>query len=317
MFSLPDAGKSLMKRSRKRKANRKHLLYGASAAALLCAAILFGMIIHKYAGLQAGPDPSGTVAESSAQAGANASGSGSESASGGAGASQNESEPDITATPVHPVKVVPAPPVDDDPPNKTGYVETPREKQIYSYLQIPHEINFEGDFRWSGDWGKIMASGREFYYWGCGICCLSSIFSTYRAEDIPPDVIYYETREYTDYNPDSGHGAVSWEQLRKMCRRYGYTAVLKTKPADYSQFQKDIYQAAAVIVLVAKQNDDKLWWYTNGHYVNLWEYDYATDSVFLSDPSGLFNRARVSLSDIYAALKTSSGAQYMIIDPGY
>ena len=93
--------------------------------------------------------------------------------------------------------------------------------------------------------------------------------------------------------------------------------MLKTKPADYSQFQRDIHGAAAVIVLVSKDNDDKLWWYTNGHYVNLWEYDPATDSVFLSDPSGLFNRARVSLEDIYRALKTASNAQYMIIDPGY
>ncbi len=293
------------RRSRKKASHQKGLLYAAIAAVLFCAALLFGLIVRKV------PDkPAETETSFSAET------LPPETASESA-AEEEEEVPEVIAIPIHAAKVIPAPPVDDDPPNIRGYVETPKEKQIYSYLQIPHDINFDRDFRWSGDWGRIMASGREFYYWGCGICCLSSIFSTFRAKDIPPDVIYYETREKTDYNPDSGHGAVSWGQLKKMCGIYGCSAVLKTKPADYSQFQRDIYGAAAVIVLVSKDNDDKLWWYTNGHYVNLWEYDPATDSVFLSDPSGLFNRARVSLEDIYRALKTASNAQYMIIDPGY
>ncbi len=203
---------------------------------------------------------------------------------------------------------------EDNLPNNTGYSESEREFQIYSYVQAPGWY-YEGDSKWAGDWCYIKAAGREFIYWGCGICCLSNIYSTFQAKPVLPDVVYEWTREKTTYNPDSGVGAVSWSELKTMCTEYGMEARLCTKPKEYSEFQKDIWQSDAAIVLVCKDNDGTLWDYTSGHYVNLWEYDPETDTVFLSDASGLHNRARVSLRDIYNALKTASSAQYMIVFP--
>ncbi len=207
---------------------------------------------------------------------------------------------------------------EDNLPNNTGLAESEREFQIYSYIQAPgwyYEGYYHGDPKWAGDWCYIKAAGREFIYFGCGICCVSNIYSTFQAKPIPPDVVYYQAKEEVGYNPDSGVGAVSWEQLKGMCTKHGMEARLCTKPREYSDFQRDIWQSDAAIVLVSRYNDDKLWEYTTGHYVNLWEYDPETDTVFLSDASGEHNRARVSLRDIYNALKTASNAQYMIVFP--
>ena len=293
-----------MPRSRRRKtpyippAARAALLAAVLAAAAVCIYFAAGSRLR-----ESGPDI--PAASQAADPGAG----------GNSGTVQEDAghTPKVTAVPIEPVFVIPAGDPGDNPPNKNGWTENFREKQIYSYVQVPDEI-YDGDLKWSGDWGNITAAGREFIYWGCGICCLSNIFSTYRGKPVPPDEVFDHTVSNTDYNPYSGVGAVSWAQLKKVCGQYGFQAVLKSKPADYSVFQKDMREAAAVIVLVSKQNDAKLWWYTNGHYVNLWEYDPVSDSVFLSDPSGLFNRARVMLIDIYKALKTSSDAQYLIVE---
>ncbi|MDO4961734.1 MAG: hypothetical protein Q4E57_07790 [Eubacteriales bacterium] len=199
-------------------------------------------------------------------------------------------------------------------PNENGTFETAEEGKIYSYIQ--QEIKYyNGDPKWAGEWAHITAAGREFINFGCGICCLSNIYSTFQQKPVTPDLVYDWAKQYVAYDPDSGIGAMSWSQLKGMITRYGMTAETKHKPADYAQFQRDMYEADACIVLVCKDNDARLWWYTNGHYVNVWAYDYASDSLFLSDASGLFNRARVPARWIYDALKTASDAQYLVVNP--
>ncbi|MBR6848743.1 MAG: hypothetical protein IKM88_00710, partial [Lachnospiraceae bacterium] len=76
---------------------------------------------------------------------------------------------------------------------------------------------------------------------------------------------------------------------------------------------KEIQASPTAIVLVDGNNDKRLWWYTDGHYVNIWKYDPATGTVFVTDPSTHFNRLRVKLADIYNALKTASSYQYGVI----
>ena len=191
------------------------------------------------------------------------------------------------------------------------YVESDSEKKIYSYLQVPEE--FSKDPVWSGDWSSIEAGGQEFFYFGCGICCLSNMYSTCKEEPRTPDLFFYDARDNTDYNPDSGVGALTWYQLKELTKSFASEVKVKKKPSDYSKFQQDIEKADTAVVLVCKDNDDKLWWYTKGHYVNIWEYDPETDTVFVTDSSGLFNRTRVNLQDIYNALKTASDAQYMTV----
>lgn len=195
--------------------------------------------------------------------------------------------------------------------NRKGYVESAREKEIYSYLQIP-EVYSE-DPEWSGGWTYIEAGGQLFFYFGCGICCLSNMCSTLTGEAVPPDIMYDRVRDETDYYPESGIGALSWNQLKTVTKGFGAEVSVKKKPEKYSRFQEDIREADTAVVLVCKDDDDKLWHYTKGHYVNIWEYDPETDTVFVTDSSGMFNRMRVNLTDVYNALKTASSAQYMTV----
>ena len=203
-------------------------------------------------------------------------------------------------------------PEDNDGANLKGYVESDREKEIYSYLQVP--FKYSHDPVWTGDWTYIEAGGQQFFYFGCGICCLSNMCSTFTRTPVPPDVMYERAREEIGYDPDSGVGALSWNQLKKMAKTFAEEVSVREKPGDYSRFREIIADSDTAVVLVCKDDDDKLWSYTKGHYVNIWEYDPETDTVFVTDSSSMFNRMRVQLEDIYNALKTASDAQYMTVN---
>ena len=201
------------------------------------------------------------------------------------------------------------------------YEEKEEEKAIYSYTQFYEEayqmttwvnkrVSAAG---WNGDWAKIQAAGREFMMFGCGVCCLSNSVSTLTDLVVDPEEMYYALKDQTNYYPESGVGAVSWENLKSMCGYYGLNMDLRRKPSDYESFVKEMQAAPTAIVLVDGNNDKRLWWYTDGHYVNIWKYDPVTGTVFVTDPSTHFNRQRVKLKDIYNALKTASSYQYGVI----
>ena len=205
------------------------------------------------------------------------------------------------------------------------YTETQEEKAIYSYTQFYEEAYQKTTWvnkrvsaaGWNGEWARIQAAGREFMMFGCGVCCLSNSVSTLTGTVVDPEEMYYALKDQTSYYPESGVGAVSWEYLKAMCGYYGLRMDLKNKPSDYERFVEEISSSPTAIVLVDGNNDKRLWWYTDGHYVNIWEYDPATGTVFVTDPSTHFNRQRVKLLDIYNALKTASGYQYGLISaPG-
>lgn len=192
-----------------------------------------------------------------------------------------------------------------------AYQESEFEKTIFSFIQIPKEMH--KDEEWAGIWSDIEAGNQTFFFFGCGICCISNIISTLTEFTVTPDLMFSLTKKHAGYNPDSGIGAVSWEQMAHMCKLFGFDTEVRKKPAEYSEFRRDVQDADATIVLVCKDDDDKLWFYTKGHYVTLWSYDEKSDTVFVSDASGLFNRDRVQLSDVYNALKSRSAAQYMLV----
>lgn len=226
-----------------------------------------------------------------------------------AAASQNISpkkDPPAATKPAPSSKVTPSTASESD-----AYRESDFERTIFSFIQLPKE--FHKDEEWAGVWSNIEAGNQTFFYFGCGICCISNIISTLSDIIVTPDLMFSLTKKHAGYNPDSGVGAVSWEQMSRMCRLFGFDTEVRKKPDEYADFQRDIQDADATIVLICKDDDDKLWFYTNGHYVTLWSYDEKSDTVFLSDSSGMFNRDRVQLSDIYNALKTRSAAQYMCV----
>ena len=204
------------------------------------------------------------------------------------------------------------------------YQETPEEKGIYSYTQFYDEAYQNSTWvnkrvsaaGWNGEWGRIQAGGQEFMMFGCGVCCLSNIVSTMTDRVVDPEEMYYALKDQTNYYPESGRGAVSWEYLQTMCAYYGLTMELRRKPADYESFVNEIRSVRTAVILADGGNSKRLWWYTDGHYVNIWAYDPATGTVFVTDPSTHYNRQRVKLIDIYNILKTASNYQYAVVrDP--
>lgn len=202
------------------------------------------------------------------------------------------------------------------------YEETEAEQSIYSYTQFYQEayektawVNYRAlNEAWNGEWARIMAGGQEFMVFGCGICCLSNAVSTLTDTVVMPDEMFCSTKEHTSYYPESGRGAVSWDIMKHMAGFYGLDMQLLKKPAGYQKFADDVLNADSTVVLVNGDNDRRLWWYTDGHYVSIWEYDPETETVFVADPSTQFNRQRVKLIDIYNALKTGSNYQYAVIN---
>jgi len=196
--------------------------------------------------------------------------------------------------------------------DKRPYEETKSEQKIYSYTQLPpHDT---GKTRWSGAWYGLEEGGKLFANFGCGICCISNIYSTFVQRPVDPGQMLEIAKYYTSYNPAGKYGAIDWPQMKLLCQKLGMKAETKKKPQDYAEFQNDVMKADATVVLVCKDNDPGLWFYTNGHYVTLWEYDPEDDTLFVTDSSGLFNRERVFLKDVYDALKTRSSCQYMCVD---
>ena len=204
------------------------------------------------------------------------------------------------------------------------YQETPEEEGIYSYTQFYDEAYQNSSWvnkrvsaaGWNGEWGRIQAGGQEFMMFGCGVCCLSNIVSTMTGRVVDPEEMYYALKDQTNYYPESGRGAVSWEYLQTMCAYYGLSMELRRKPADYESFVNEIQSVRTAVILADGGNSRRLWWYTDGHYVNIWAYDPETGTVFVTDPSTHYNRQRVKLIDIYNILKTASNYQYAVVrDP--
>ena len=130
------------------------------------------------------------------------------------------------------------------------YKQTEEEKKIYSFVQVPAEYCYHRE--WSGDWTEIEAGGQKFFYFGCGICCLSNMCCTLTPEFSRPDRIFDLAKTYTEYNPDSGRGALSWRQLSEMCSYMGLKAEVRIKPEDYAVFQKEVSESDTTLVLVCR-----------------------------------------------------------------
>jgi len=194
---------------------------------------------------------------------------------------------------------------------RTPREESAAEQKVYSYVQMPWS-NYK-DIKWTGSWNGIEAGGQKFSNFGCGICALSNIYSTLTGEAVTPYTMFEWCKEYSNYRPRNGQGAIDWKELGQMCDHFGFDAETLRKPSDYETFQKHVSQSEAVMVLVCKDNSEKLWFYTNGHYVSLFDYDPEADTIFVADSSGLWNRQRVALKDVYDSLKTRSDAQYMTV----
>lgn len=188
----------------------------------------------------------------------------------------------------------------------------PKEENIYSFLQGPRAWNSKAP--WSGEWCQEYLAGGLFSVFGCGLCDLASIYGTMTPYDCSPIDMYYYAREVSDYSPGGGVGAIDWPYLEKTLSMVGISSEIRDKDDTYEEFCEAINSAAGAIVLVSSYDDNSYWTDTEGHYVNIWSYNKATEEVFLGDsgdPS--HNRTWIPLKTVYSALKTSGQHQYLLV----
>jgi len=186
------------------------------------------------------------------------------------------------------------------------------EDDIYSFFQ--GEQAWWAQRTWSGEWAIRDIDGNVFSDFGCGLCCMANIYDTLSPYEVSPwDMLLY-AKTASRYYPTGSVGAISWKDIKTTLLTCGITCELYNKPYTYAQFQEYIKNATSALVLVCSYNDNTYWETTGGHYVTIWMYDEATDTVFLSDP-GRFtrNRQRIPLIYVYNALKTGSSYQYLLV----
>lgn len=186
-------------------------------------------------------------------------------------------------------------------------------KSIYSFSQGPKA--WKKKKKWSGSWANLIIDGNAFGNFGCGFCCMANIYSTLSDYECSPVDIYSYAKEVSAYVPRRGVGAIGWVPMKTTMEDCGISSTLHKKDADYRDFQTQLQNSFAAIVLISSQNDNTYWPNTSGHYVTIWCYDSEDDTVFLTDPGDpKKNRSTISLSLVYDALKTASSYQYLTID---
>lgn len=193
-----------------------------------------------------------------------------------------------------------------------GYYQ---EADVYSFLQGPKSW---GEGRaWSGEWSNQYVRGNYFGNFGCGLCCMANIYSTFSGHSCSPWDMFMYARETSGYTPTKKVGAIGWGDMKTVMRKCGFDAELYTKPQSFEAFQEQIKAAKSAVVLVSSHDDNTYWKKTGGHYVNICLYKEDTDEVFLADPADPDgNRNYIPLRYVYDALKTVSKYQYLLVD-GY
>lgn len=191
-------------------------------------------------------------------------------------------------------------------------IPTPEPKPedgVTTYFQGPKA--WSKKMPYSGSWGKLYIDGSSFGGFGCGLCCMANIYCTLTDYTCSPVDMYRYAKKHSGYG---GGGAISWECMEMTMNSLGFESRLETKPETYQEFKEKIKQAESTIVLVSSYNDDSYWQNTPGHYVTIFLYDDAKESVFLGDSGDLkHNRSFVPLKTLYKALKTSSPKQFMTV----
>lgn len=188
-----------------------------------------------------------------------------------------------------------------------------KQDSIYSFSQGPKA--WKKKHKWSGSWGNLIIDGNAFGNFGCGFCCMANIYSTLTDYECSPVDMYSYAKKVSSYMPQPGIGAIGWQPMEHTLETCGFSSTLHQKDAKYENFQMNIQNSYATIVLICSQNDNSYWQNTPGHYVTIWRYNSENDTVFLTDPGDPdHNRNTINLSLVYNALKTASSYQYLTID---
>lgn len=184
----------------------------------------------------------------------------------------------------------------------------PTEK-IATFLQGPK--SWKNRIEWSGKWGKEYYDGGSFGGFGCGLCCMANIYTTFSGHTCSPIDMYEYAKKKSEYG---GGGAIDWGYMKATLKCLGFTSDVWRKPFRYEKFQEKVKASMACIAVVSSNNSDCYWIDTPGHYVTLFSYDEKSDKIFLADSGDpAHNRHWVDLKKIYKSLKTSNRWQYLAV----
>lgn len=184
-----------------------------------------------------------------------------------------------------------------------------KSKTMATFLQGPK--SWKERREWSGKWGKEMYDGSGFGGFGCGLCCMANIYSSFSPYACSPVDMYKYAKKTTGYG---GYGAIDWGYMKETLKGAGFTSDVWRKPKNYEKFQEQMAQSLAAIVVVSSNDSDCYWQNTPGHYVTILQYNKDTDEIFLGDsgdPS--HNRQWVALKKIYKSLKKANNWQYLAV----
>lgn len=190
------------------------------------------------------------------------------------------------------------------------------EGDVFTFLQGPKAWNAKTE--WSGSWCEQVLAGQRFSVFGCGHCCMANIYSTLTPYFCSPVDMFDLAREVTAYAPNANYGAIAWDYMKQSLEYTGIVSTLMTKDATYEEFQQKMANGISAIVNVNSANDNTYWKDVTGHYINIWLYNSADDTVFLADSGNPeHNRQRIPLKYVYDAMKTADSYQYMLVTGYY
>ena len=153
-------------------------------------------------------------------------------------------------------------------------------KKVATFFQGPKA--YEGRREWSGKWGKEFYDGGSFGAFGCGLCCMANIYTTFSSYESSPIDMYRYAKKVSGYG---GGGAIDWGYMKATLKELGFTSDVFRKPSKYEAFQK---------------------------LVTLFLYDEKSDKIFLGDSGDLtHNRQWVPLKKVYRSLKKSNPWQIL------
>lgn len=200
----------------------------------------------------------------------------------------------------------------EETPAPPSFAEGLQETDIYTFLQGPKAWASRTD--WSGTWCDEELKDQKFSVFGCGLCVLANIYSTFTDCDCSPLDMFYYAQEVSGYTPVSGVGAIDWPYMQETLKTTGISSRLGRKEEKYEDFQDTVAGSGCVVALISSYCDDTYWHEVEGHYVSLWLYDSTDDTVFLGDSGNPdHNRQRIPLRYVYDALKTGTEYQYLTV----
>ncbi len=101
-----------------------------------------------------------------------------------------------TEEPVHEeiITVTPGPLPENKSQETKKNTKNTKEENIFTYLQGPK--SWKERISWSGPWGVRFYDGGSFGGFGCGLCCLANVYSTFSSGRCTPVDMYKFARQF-------------------------------------------------------------------------------------------------------------------------